>query len=67
MSKNPVRLGKQLTWWEKIDAFAMRYAHILLPLCFIILVILFVLVCFAIVGVSATDSGVTYNQMERII
>lgn len=63
----PVRLHKKLTLTERIEAMVLKYAYILLPLAIITLFILFVLVCFAIVGVSATDSGVQYNSMEKII
>ena len=69
MNKTPVRLHKEenFSFMEKIDDWAIRHAHILLPLCIIIFLVLFVLLCYALVGVSATDSGVKYNQFERII
>lgn len=67
MSNRPVRLGKKMTLQDKINDWAWKNMHIILPILFIMLIILFVLVCYAIVGVSATDSGVTYNSMEKII
>ena len=69
MSKNPVRLHKEenFTSMEKIDDWAIRHAHILLPLCIITLLVLFVLLCYSLVGISATESGIEYNAMERII
>ena len=68
MSK-PVRLHKKenFSFMEKIDDWAIHHAHILLPLAIITLLVLFVLLCYALVGVSATESGVKYNQFERII
>ena len=69
MSKTPVRLHKEqnFSFMEKVDDWAIRHAHIILPLCVIILLVLFVLLCYALVGVSATESGIEYNAMERII
>ena len=75
MSK-PVRLHKQpedkvspfLNKIEmKIEDWVWKHAHILLPIFIIILMFLFVAICYVIIGVSATDSGVQYNQFERII
>ena len=66
MSK-PARLGKKMTIQEQVTEWAWRNLHILLPIVFVLLIVLFVLTCYAIVGVSATDSGVQYNAMERII
>lgn len=57
----PVRLNKKLTISEKVEKWALKYAHILLPLSIVVLFILFVLVCFAICGVSATESGAMRN------
>ena len=69
MSKTPVRLHKEqnFSFMEKVDDWAIRHAHILLPLCIITLLVLFVLLCYALVGLSAVESGVKYNQFERII
>ena len=67
MNNRPVRLHKKMTIQEQLNDWAWRNMHIILPILFIVLVILFVLVCYAIVGVSATDSGVQYNSMEKII
>lgn len=61
------RLEKQMSVEEKIDEWALAHAHIILPLCFIVLIILFVVLCFAICGVSATDSGVQYNHLQDVI
>ena len=74
MSKQPVRLHKKddvssfLNRIEmKIEDWVFRYAHILLPLFIIMGLILFVMLCFAIIGVSATESGVQYNQFKNIV
>ena len=65
----PVRLGKQepKSVMDKIDEWALNHAHILLPISIIIALCLFTALCYAIVGVSATESGSVYNQLQRII
>lgn len=66
----PARLHPKVTpvsTEEKIESWALGHAHILLPLAFIILGILFVLLCYAIVGVSATESGSVYNHLQDVI
>jgi hypothetical protein len=67
-----VRLEKrpQQNRWtisRKIEAFIARHFYLIMVLFMLILLVAFVIVCFAIVGASATDSGVTYNAMEQII
>ena len=52
---------------RKLNRFIERNFYIICVLAIIFLLIMFVVVCYAIVGVSATESGVTYNTMERII
>ena len=66
------RLGKQENnqfspFLNTIEMWAMRYAHIILPICLIMLMILFVALCYAIIGVSATDSGLQYNHLKDVI
>ena len=67
-----VRLEKrpQQNRWtisRKIEAYIARHFYLIMVLFMLILLVVFVTVCFAIVGASATDSGVTYNAMESII
>ena len=67
-----VRLEKrpQQNRWtisNKIEAYIARHFYLIMVLFMLILLVAFVTVCFAIVGASATDSGVTYNAMENII
>ena len=67
-----VRLEKrpQQNRWtisNKIEAYIARHFYLIMVLFMLILLVVFVTVCFAIVGASATDSGVTYNAMESII
>lgn len=52
---------------RNLNCWIERNFYIIALAAIIILLILFILVCFAIVGVSATDSGVTYNHMNTII
>lgn len=67
----PVRLGKNESKssdvMTRIDEWALNHAHILLPISIIIALCLFTALCYAIVGVSATESGSVYNQLENII
>lgn len=67
----PVRLGKKeesnSSVMARIDEWALNHAHILLPISIIIALCLFTALCYAIVGVSATESGSVYNQLENII
>ena len=72
MSK-PVRLHKTTTNDNKphinewLEALILRHAPLLFVLAIVILLALFVTLCFAICGVSATESGVQYNQFNKII
>ena len=67
----PVRLGKKeesnSSVMARIDEWALNHAHILLPISIIIALCLFTALCYAIVGVSATESGSVYNQLGNII
>jgi hypothetical protein len=52
---------------ETIEEWALTHSALLLIIGVSMLIALFVVVIFLLVGVSATDSGVTYNAMEKII
>lgn len=58
---------------ECIDIFAMKYAHILLPIFIIILVLLLIVLAFAIVDISSAhnmvtvDSGNYYYHLKEVI
>ena len=65
----PVRLDKQdndnnfsFKVSRRIEQWAFRYAHILLPLFIILGLILFVALCYALCGVSAVESGTQYRM-----
>ena len=51
---------------KALNAFFERNFYIIAGLTIVFLLIMFVAVCFLLVG-SCTDSGLTYNQMGRII
>ena len=53
----PARLDKKVSWGEKVEVWAIAHAYILMPVSIIILLLLFVGLCFAICGVSAVESG----------
>ena len=65
----PVRLGKKeesnSSVMARIDDWALNNAHILLPISMIIALCLFTALCYAIVGVSATESGMLRNYLIR--
>ena len=61
---SPARLHKKPTredYMKEINYFITRYWGIIAVLAVIFLLFVFVAACFAIVGVSATESGVYYN------
>jgi putative effector of murein hydrolase LrgA (UPF0299 family) len=62
---NPARLHKKEE--KNMEAWILSHAYIFLPLCIIILLILFVWLCFAVTGVSAVESGTVYNHMMDVI
>ena len=68
MSK-PVRLAKQndYTLSDKIDAWCSRHFMLCLTIALILFGILFVVLCYAVIGVSATESGLQYNQLQNIV
>lgn len=72
----PARLHKvqednAYSWFNlvmgKVEAWCYRHAALCLFVLMALLIALFVMLMFAIVGVSATDSGVQYNQLQNII
>ena len=65
----PVRLSNQTNYTlaDKIDAWCTRHLFFCLTVALIIFSILFVALCFAVVGPSGTESGMQYNQLENII
>ena len=58
---------KEKTVGEKIDEFALKYANIIMPLAIVMLLLLFIGLCYAIVGVSAVESGNLYNRLGDVI
>ena len=73
MNRDPVRLRKEdnvsplINLNRKLEAFILSHASFFLSIFIIIGLILFVVLCYAIIGVSATESGTVYNQMRNII
>ena len=52
---------------RRLEAYIARHFYLIMILVVVLLLAIFVTVCFLIVGASATDSGITYNAMEQII
>ena len=51
---------------QRIEAWVLSHANILLPLFVIIGLILFVLLCYTLCGVSAVESGTQYRMESWI-
>lgn len=70
---NPVRLHKveEKSISEKvmdsIEAWVNTHASLCLIILFAFLIALFVVLIFTLTGVSATESGVVYNQFSNIV
>lgn len=70
---SPVRLQKveDVSITQKIETFLLRYAYILLPLCFIVLLILIALVIAVAIDISSAnpmvESGNYYNHFKDVI
>ena len=52
---------------DTIEAWVLSHAFLCLIVVICLLMALFVTLIFAITGVSATDSGMQYNQIQNII
>ena len=67
MRSSPARLGKKNMPDNEFEIWIIKHANIFVPLALLILLILFVMLCYAICGVSATESGVVYNHFQDVI
>lgn len=71
----PVRLQKETKEstdyseiiMNKIESFALAHATLIFIVCFALLIALFVVLIFSIIGVSATESGNVYYHMVDVI
>jgi len=52
---------------KSLNSFIERNFYIICLASILFLLIMFVIVCYAIVGVSATESGIQYNQFNNIV
>ena len=72
---SPARLGKEdnknYSFFDilncKIEAWLIRHATFCFVVMFVLLSVLFVLLIFALTGVSATESGTVYNHFDKIV
>ncbi|MBQ2613509.1 MAG: hypothetical protein IJG19_06525 [Methanobrevibacter sp.] len=67
---NPVRLHKQPTredYQRDFNLWVVRNFGIVALATIIVLLIIFITVCWMICGVAATDSGVVYNHFDQVI
>ena len=71
----PVRLAKQdnqsysckFSLMDKVDAWCNHHALLLFTILMIVLIFLFVTLAYALIGVSATESGTVYNHLGDVI
>ena len=69
-NRGPVRLDKVDDSYylsDRIDAWCTRHFLLCLSIGIIIFAILFVILCYTIVGTSAVESGVPYNHLQTIV
>ena len=65
MVNSPARLHKvEETTMNKIERFFLNHARILLPLCIVLGLALFLIICYALCGISAVESGAMRNYMN---
>ena len=69
LMNTPARLHKEvnMSLSDKIEQFILDHAFFFLALATILLFALFITLCVVMCGASATDSGLQYNQLEKII
>ena len=63
LRKKPTREDHMRT----LNCFFQRYFYIFCIIAIIFLLIVFVICCYMIIGMSAVDSGTLYNHWEAII
>ena len=52
---------------DRIEEFILNHAWFFLALTIVLLFALFIVICVSMCGISATESGVLYNGMEKVI
>lgn len=67
LNKKMTNQEKRIHYKIKINLWIERNFGFIALAAIVILLIIFIVMCFWIVGVSATESGTVYNQMGRII
>ena len=76
MNRQPVRLAKQTEnnsypfitrLMDKVEEWVLTHATLCLFVAMAFMIALFTVLLFAIVGVSATESGVQYNHFGDVI
>ena len=74
MNNQPARLHKKTDnvspvnhIFDKIEAWALSHAPVFLFIALVMLFVLFVMLIWLLTGVSATESGIQYNQFHNIV
>lgn len=52
---------------ERVEAWCIKHASLCMLISIIVFLLAFVVLCSALCGVSATESGTVYNQFNHII
>ena len=56
-----------MTLKEMIEQFIIDHAMFFLAIAIVLLFALFITICVAVCGVSATESGALYNGFDKVI
>ena len=65
----PVRLYREVNMSikDRIEQFILKHAWFFLALSIVLLLVLFIMICVSMCGISATESGAIYNGMNKVI
>ena len=66
---HPVRLQRRvnMTLRDRLEQFVLSHAWFFLALSIVLLLVLFIVICVSMCGISATESGAIYNGMNKVI
>lgn len=67
-NKNPkYDLHKPKTFPEKVNKWIQKYFFVIAFIAIIICLIVFIIVCFTVVGASGVESGNYYNHIKDVV
>ena len=56
-----------MTLRDRLEQFVLSHAWFFLALSIVLLLVLFIVICVSMCGISATESGAIYNGMNKVI